>query len=232
MAEKMNASSSLRYDLKGKGVMLSASMPTELLGTFRAQDLYTAIVLFTHQIAASGGKIVFGGHPRITPLVHEAIAKLGKKKVVHLFQLERFKNQAPQEIHDADVFDDITWIGNGTAPMDEELGLMRDAMASASEAAVFIGGKTKDSLTKEPGIRDEYNRFLTKHPDGPVYLVGYMDGETLNLINELENKNKKEKNRLSDQELQVIHHSKSIDLVVSLILEDLGKKKKIGSRML
>lgn len=225
MAEKMNTSSSLRYDLKGKSVMLSASMPTELTGTFRAQDLYTAIVLFTNQITASGGKIVFGGHPSITPLVHEAIAKLGKKKVVHLFQLDRFKNQAPQEIHDADVFDDITWIGNGTAQIEEELGQMRNAMAAASEAAVFIGGKTKDSLTKEPGIRDEYNRFLKKHPDGPVYLVGYMDGETLNLINELENKNEREKNGLPDKELQVIHHSKSIDLAVSLILEDLVKEE-------
>jgi len=46
----------------------------------------------------------------------------------------------------------------------------------------------------------------------------------LNLINELENKNKREKNGLPDKELQVIHHSKSIDLVVSLILEDLAKK--------
>jgi len=223
MGEKMNASSSLRYDLKGKGVMLSASMPTELLGTFRAQDLYTAIVLFTHQIAASGGKIVFGGHPSITPLVHEALAKLGKKKVVSLFQPDQFKNQTPQEIHDADVFDDITWIGDGTTSMEEELAQMREAMAAASKAAVFIGGKTKDSLTKEPGIRDEYNRFLTKHPDGPVYLVGFMDGETLNLINELENKNEREKNSLSDKELQIIHHSKSIDLVVSLILENLAK---------
>jgi hypothetical protein len=32
---------------------------------------------------------------------------------------------------------------------------------------------------------------------------------------------------LSDQELQVIHHSKSIDLVVSLILEDLVKEEGV-----
>jgi len=139
------------------------------LGRFRGQSGTE------HQIAASGGKIVFGGHPSITPLVHEAIAKLGKKKMVHLFQLEKFKNQAPREIHDADVFDDITWIGDGTSLVDEELGQMRDAMAAASDSAVFIGGKTKDSLTKKPGIRDEYNRFLTKHPDGPVYL-GWIHG--------------------------------------------------------
>lgn len=227
--DKRNNLSSAPGNLKGKAVMLSASMPTGLIGTPCAQDLYTAIVLITHQVVASGAHIVFGGHPSITPLVHEAIAKLGKKRVVHLFQLKRFKDQAPKEILNENVFHDIIWIGDekvsGDNDMDEALGQMRDAMAGASEAAIFIGGKTDDSLSKQPGIRDEYNRFLTKHPEGPVYLVGLMDGETLNIINELERKNDKEKNRLSDKELQVIHHSKNIDLIVSLILEDLGKRK-------
>lgn len=218
--------SSRPYDLKGLAVMLSASMPTELFGTPRAQNLYTAITLFTHQVVASNGHIVFGGHPSITPLVHETIANLGKKKVVHLFQLNRFKDMAPQEIHDDHVFHDITWIGDMKASKEEELGQMRDAMAAASQSAVFIGGKTTDSLTPQvPGIRDEYNRFLAKHPDGPVYLTGFMDGEALNIIAELEKKNEREKNGLSDKELHVIHHSKSIDLVVPLILEDLAKKK-------
>ena len=65
----MNQPASLivRPDLKGLPVMLSASVPDELAGKPRAQDLVTAAMLLTHQILSANGRVVFGGHPSITP---------------------------------------------------------------------------------------------------------------------------------------------------------------------
>jgi hypothetical protein len=71
-------------DLKGMPVLLSASMPEEIADSPKAQDLYTAIALLTHEVVAAGGRIVFGGHPSITPLVREAVNRLGKQDVVDL----------------------------------------------------------------------------------------------------------------------------------------------------
>jgi hypothetical protein len=205
-------------------VMLSASIPDDLAQTPRSQDLMTAIALLTREIAAADGRIVFGGHPSITPLIHQALTRLGKKGMADLFQLSYFKNSAPKHIWDTDIFQKINWIGHEKDTLSDALfEQMREEMAKASKAAVFIGGKTSGSLSKTPGIRDEYQRFLKHHPEGPVYLTGFMDGETLNIIRELEKQKQKEKNGLSDNELQIVRHSRSIDLIVSLIVEDLAK---------
>ncbi len=205
-------------------VMLSASMPDDLAQTPRSQDLMSVIALLTHEIAAADGRIIFGGHPSITPLIRQALSSAGKTGVADLYQLRRFEQSAPQEIRDKNIFPQIEWI-DPKGSIDDELGEMREKMAQASAAAIFIGGKTSGSLSKTAGIRDEYQRFLKHHPDGPVYLVGLMNGETLNIIRKLEGMQEKEKNTLSDNESQTLHHSRSIDLIVSLILEDLAKKR-------
>jgi hypothetical protein len=101
---------------------------------------------------------------------------------------------------------------------------MRDRMAGAAQAAVFVGGKTADHYGKMPGIRDEYRRFVDKHPEGPVYLVGLLGGEALKLIQETETGEAAARNGLSDKERRVIHHSTSVDLVTSLIVGDLARK--------
>ncbi len=211
-------------DLKNMPVMLSASMPDELADSPRAQDLYTAIALFTHEVISAGGRIVFGGHPTITPLVGEAVKKLGKTKVVDLYQLRRFEDSAPAEIFDNEMFSTINWIEGEDDDIDLELARMRDRMAEEAHAAVFVGGRTALNEGTVPGIRDEYRRFVARNPDGPVYLMGLMDGETRNLIRELEDGKEMPRNGLSEKERRVVHHSTSIDLVVSLIVADLARK--------
>jgi hypothetical protein len=203
-------------------VMLSASMPDELVGTPRAQLMFSFIVLFTQAVVEAGGKIVFGGHPGISPLVHEAVRKMNKNDAVKIFQLSRFKDKAPKEIWDKKAFDSINWIGDGKAKIEDDLAMLRDSMASVSKAAVFIGGKTQNEnfSGKIPGIRDEYNRFLVHNPESPVYLIGLMRGETLNLVKE---KNRAKTDSLSDKERRIIHNSDSIELIISLIIEDIAR---------
>jgi hypothetical protein len=211
-------------DLKGMPVLLSASMPEEIADSPKAQDLYTAIALLTHEVIAAGGRIVFGGHPSITPLVREAVKRLGKRNVADLYQLRRFEESAPEEIRDDGVFREIHWIEGDGGDIDAELARMRDRMTEAAQAAIFVGGKTADHYGKMPGIRNEYRRFVEKHPEGPVYLVGLLGGEALKLIQEMETGEAAALNGLSDKERRVIHHSTSVDLVTSLIVGDLARK--------
>jgi len=212
-----------KYNLKRMPVLLSASLPDETADSQRVQDLYTVIALLTHAVVAAGGRIVFGGHPSIAPLVRETVNRLEKGGVVDLYQLRRFQEAAPEAIHDDGVFSEIHWI-EADDDIDAELGRMRDRMAEAARAAIFAGGKTAGHYGKTPGIRDEYQRFTAKHPEGPVYLVGLLGGETLKLIEEMAAGKVKACNGLSEKEREVIHHSTSIDLVTSLILGDLTRK--------
>lgn len=213
-------------NLKGKPVMLSASIPEDLVGSPRSQDCYTAVVVCVQHILAAGGRMIFGGHPTITPLVHyvaqDMVLDAG---AIDLFQLRRFEKEAPQEIHDQQIFRSVNWVGDvsGQASLEEELGLMREEMVRAAQAGIFLGGKTKNYSGSRPGIRDEYERYLNRHPEGPVYLLGLLEGETANIINELESEGRKEPNGLSAKELEIVHHSDSIDLIAGLIVEDLDR---------
>jgi hypothetical protein len=134
-------------------------------------------------------------------------------------------HQAPEEIWDEESFREIQWIGSeqGEAPIESDLGEMRDAMCGASQAAVFIGGKTTGYSGSKPGIRDEYERFLKRNPGGPVYLLDVMNGETGRIIHELEQQEKHEPNGLSDKERHVVHHERNIDLIAPIVVHDIAK---------
>lgn len=211
-------------DLKGMPVLLSASLPGEPADSSRASTFYTAVALLAHEIFSAGGRIIFGGHPSVVPLVREAANKLNKKEAIDVYQLRRFEGDAPEEIGDDAVFSRIHWIERDEDDIDAELAQLRDRMAEAARAAVFVGGKTADHYGKTPGIRDEYQRYMARHPEGPVYLVGLLGGETRRLIQEMEAGDPAARNGLSDEERQALHHSTSIDLIVSLIVGDLARK--------
>ncbi|MFY9222922.1 MAG: hypothetical protein WAQ98_09645 [Blastocatellia bacterium] len=202
-------------------VFLSLSLPKELIGTNQAQDLYDFLASIVKAIAISGGNIVFGGHPTITPLIHKMVISLGVSyPCIHLFQLERFKNDAPPEIGDERVFQ-LTWYKDH-ASIDIALGNMRAVMARQAQAAVFLGGNRK-SITHTPGIKDEYSKFISYHPKGPAYLLGFLGGTTTEIISDIEKQGISEPNGLNEKEANIIHHSTNIDLITSLILADLAK---------
>jgi hypothetical protein len=164
----------------------------------------------------------------ITPLVHRAaLAAGGERPAIDLFQLRCFEKDAPKEVWDTEVFREIRWCGAGDeeAPTPGDFEEMREAMARAAQAAVFIGGKTEGYLGDKPGIRDEYERFMSHHSDGPVYLVGLLGGETVNIIRDVKEGRATEPNGLSSEERHVVHGSDSIDLIGSLILTDLCRMR-------
>ncbi len=201
--------------LKGIRLMLSASLPDELAGTPRAQELYDLLVVLVGGVLSSGGGLVLGGHPTVTPLVHRIARSVGVEPgQIQLFQIEQFRAAAPTEAFDERIFGSIHWC--------PDLASMRDRMAGAANAAVFAGGRTSQNAGERPGIRDEFERFVTHHPNGPAYLVGSLSGETAKLIAESEPGATWGPRMLSRRECQLITNPDSVDLAASLVLTDLA----------
>lgn len=214
-------------DLNSLPVFLSASVPQNLVESNKAQGMYDLLVALAGGILSNSGVLVFGGHPSVTPIIHKVVLLTGAEyEQIHLFQLERFRKFVPQQIQD--VFRNISWtqpVEDDEEPLVKELGEMRDAMVRDARAGIFIGGKTEGFAGKKPGIRDEYERFLDRHSKGPVYLVGMLEGETLNIINEeSEQTPQTNLNSLEEDEQNILRYSTNTDLIASIILRDLQRR--------
>lgn len=195
-------------------VFLSASLPKALQGTPRALDLQGFLVAFVRGLLAAGGRLIFGGHPSVTPLVQRVASDFGAGRI-ELFQLERFRPHAPPEVHREEFV--VHWIDS------EQFAPMREQMVDEARAGVFVGGLTRDEnpIGGVPGIRDEYERFLKRHPEGPAYLLGLLDGEAAVLIRELDDSGVP--NRQRPEEQRLLHQTDNVDLAASLVLADLRR---------
>ncbi len=109
-------------------------------------------------------KIVWGGHPSITPMIWSICEDLNVdySKNVILYQSQYFKDRFPEENQ---RFGNV--IFTDAIPEDQEasLLLMRETMLSREDlvAAVFIGGME--------GVEDEYDLFCRFHPNAKVLPV-------------------------------------------------------------
>lgn len=220
----MQTMSNPSSDLARVPVLLSASLPDEIANTPGAQRVYDYVTALVRSLLGAGIPLVFGGHPTITPLVHRAAKALGgRKPPISLYQLERFRGHEPPESADTAVFDDVHWLGDPGFDIDTDLVHIRGPMTTQASAAVFIGGKTRDFSGRKPGIRDEYERFRACHPDGPVYLVGRLGGETARLIAETAGGIDLEHNSLSAEARREVHESDDESLVAALIVRDIRR---------
>jgi hypothetical protein len=194
-----------------------------LAGTPEAQRIYDLGAAIVSALFDSGCHLVFGGHPTITPMVHHiARTRAGARPPIDLFQLERFRDQAPPEAADGTVFDRAHWVGAPALDLGTDLANLRNSMVQLARAAIFVGGKTTGFSGGKPGIRDEFERFRVRHPDGPVYLVGGAGGETARLIEESKGRDW-EKNGLQGEARHVLHASHDECLIAALIARDLER---------
>jgi len=123
-------------------------------------------------------KIVWGGHPSITPMIWSICEDLNVdySKNVILYQSNYFKDRFPEENQ---RFGNV--IFTDAVPEDREasLLLMRESMLSRDDlvAAVFIGGMD--------GVENEYDLFSRLHPDAIVLPVAAPGGAALLLSEKL-----------------------------------------------
>jgi hypothetical protein len=164
-----------------KNIFLSASIPlperdpryfetADIVAIRDAIIALTTVVLPIH-------KIIWGGHPSITPLIYYVMEKLGLniQEHVKLYQSLWFEHLFPA---DNNKFENIVFTDK-LQDNPTSTHLMRDRMLSENEysAAVFIGGME--------GIEIEYNLFREKHPNALVLPIASTGAATRILYDNL-----------------------------------------------
>lgn len=143
-----------------KNVFLSASIPLperdpKYIGTSDIIAIRDAVIALTTAVLPKH-RIIWGGHPSITPLIYYVMEKLNLNIQDHvlLYQSLFFKNKFPE---DNNKFKNIVFTEN-VGDIHSSIQLMRKRMFAENEftAAVFIGGMD--------GIEVEYNLFREYHP--------------------------------------------------------------------
>ena len=162
-------------------IFLSASVPVMGRGDFY-KDADPYLIQFAVRefvITALGRrKIVFGGHPAITPMICTICADLGVNFTdnVVLYQSQFFAQHFPEE---NTRFNNVVYTEAGPDDREASLLLMREAMLSRPNltAAVFIGGME--------GVLEEYALFTRLHPNATVLAVAAPGGAARQLAEKL-----------------------------------------------
>ncbi|NVM75172.1 hypothetical protein FHW83_000952 [Duganella sp. SG902] len=152
-------------------IFLSASVPTRppFDSDSRPQEIQAAINALA-QVVLGRKKLVWGGHPAITPLLWAAAQSVGIEYAlaVELFQSRFFEEEDfPKENQN---FANVTYVAPVSGNLSESLKAMRLAMITSTEfdAAVFIGGMD--------GIRDEYDLFKAAWPEAVCIPIAQTGG--------------------------------------------------------
>ena len=168
--------------LAGRHVFLSASFPSgkrgEEVRPFDASGIADAVTAIVRAVLLNGGKLLFGGHPTITPLVLMIGQELRVHKAVDIFQSQWFRGQittATWRLAESNV-GTIHWTRRCTS-LEESLEEMRREMFEfvLPVGAVFVGGMS--------GIRVEYELVGSIRPGVPRIPVAGPGGAAAKLPN-------------------------------------------------
>lgn len=143
-----------------KNIFLSASIPLperdpKYIGTTDIIAIRDAVIALT-TVVLPHHRIIWGGHPSITPLIYYVMdkLKLNIQEHVKLYQSEFFRDKF---LSDNNKFENLILTENH-GDIHSSIQHMRKRMFSENEfsAAVFIGGMD--------GILVEFNMFKEYHP--------------------------------------------------------------------
>jgi hypothetical protein len=188
--------------LRGKSVFMSASVPSP-----KSEEIYRripnaqveiedAVVSLARAVFVEGGRLVFGGHPSISPLVamvageyvavesaERSIERPPAPVVIH--QLDVYRPEVPDATqtmerlgqaaiiwHHADPTETHRHWDESAVAYPRSLAQMRREMLAdrAIVAMVCIGGME--------GVEDEARLFLQTRPGHPIYLLARTGGAT------------------------------------------------------
>lgn len=170
--------------LRAQGaVFLSAGVPDPAARHFLGEGDSVAIsaaVAAVLEVTLGRRRLVWGGHPAITPMVWAFADSMGVDygEWVLLYQSLRFEDEFPDETA---LFQNVVFTERVGDEVEPSLAVMRDQMLGENEfeSAVFIGGMQ--------GIMEEHRLFAERAPNArivPVVSTGgaaRLLGETLNV---------------------------------------------------
>jgi hypothetical protein len=177
-------------------IFLSASVPQVGRGTFHESADPFLIQLAVRELVTvclGRRRIIWGGHPSITPMVWAVCEDFGMKVElpVQLYQSEWFRERFPDE----NRFFPTTFTTKGET-LDASLQILRNTMLSQPlDAAVFIGGME--------GIFQEFEMFRHFHPTGLALAVDAPGGAARDLPGEAEDRDRIDFARLFYQRLGI-----------------------------
>jgi len=154
-----------------KEIFLSASVPEQGRGDFyESADPFLIQFAVRELITVCLGRrrVVWGGHPSITPMVHAVCKDFGMEFVppVVLYQSRFFEDRFPE---DNKYFETVLVDGVEGDLAASLLALRRAMLSRPIEAAVFVGGME--------GIFQEYEVFRALHgPNAQVLALGAPGG--------------------------------------------------------
>lgn len=109
------------------------------------------------------GRIVFGGHPAITPMIRLMVHSLNVpvRDHISLYQSRFFEGRFPPE---NSQFERVVFV-DAAASLEESLHLLRVKMIRSQrfDAGVFVGGME--------GVEREYSIFREIHPTTPAFPI-------------------------------------------------------------
>lgn len=120
-------------DLGSRPVLLSASFPSgrrgERFAPYDADAVADAVTALVAAVFAANGRIVFGGHPTITPLVLRMAADHAAQQAVSVYQSEEFRDLITEPTRELERlgFGTIVSTPRGR-DLSESLALMRHMM--------------------------------------------------------------------------------------------------------
>ena len=154
-------------ETKIKNIFLSASIPVaerhrKYIDTCDVCAIRDAVIALT-SVVIKNYRLVWGGHPAITPLISRVLKLMEYNVSEHvvLYQSKWFANQFPKENKDFPM----VILTEKKASLPESILEMRNRMIGDNEfaAAFFIGGME--------GIEDEYKIFEKFHPKCPTFPI-------------------------------------------------------------
>lgn len=153
-------------------IFLSAGVPDPAARHFLEEGDSVAIsaaVAALLEVTLGRRKLVWGGHPAITPMVWAFAESMGVdySEWVLLYQSLRFEDEFPEETV---LFRNVVFTERVGDDIAENLVLMRSRMIEEShfEAAVFIGGMQ--------GVLDEHVLFAERAPTAVIVPVASTGG--------------------------------------------------------
>jgi SLOG cluster3 family len=146
-------------------VFLSASVPLPSRDSayFNSANIIAirdAVRALTMVVSEKHIKLVFGGHPAISPMIRLQIAQSGGRvgDLVLMFQSRFFERRLPD---DNAAFEKVELVDPVQNDLQKSLRHMREVMlAEPFDAGVFIGGME--------GVEEEYDMFQRLQPGVPA----------------------------------------------------------------
>ena len=167
-------------NLEQAAIFLSASFPSGERGQkfkpYDASAVVDAVSAFCRAVLGNNGRLVFGGHPTITPLVLTISSELQVENSVLVFQSKWFEDQK-LSYRDEIVrkkLGRIVWTPKATG-LNESLQTMRKEMIDSIQyrGAIFIGGMER--------VKEEYLMMTERWPSTPCVPVAGPGGAAAQL---------------------------------------------------